>query len=65
MDEKFFDATDALAIAMCHYCQLTNPLSSTKASTNWLKFIQANPDRIRQAPDIVKKSSKRIKPGKD
>ncbi len=65
MDEKFLDATDALAIAMCHYYQLTNPLSSTKSSSNWLKFIQANPDRIEQEPDIIKKKSKKIKPVED
>jgi len=45
--EKYLDATDALAIAMCHYYQLSSPLSSTVASTSWAKFIQANPDRIK------------------
>ncbi len=45
--EEHLDATDALAIAMCHYHQLTNPLSSTKASTSWTKFIEANPDRVK------------------
>ena len=44
---KFLDATDALALAMCHYYQLTSPLSSTQAATSWEKFIQANPDRIK------------------
>lgn len=44
--EKYLDATDALAIAMCHFYQLTNPLTSTQASTSWEKFVQANPDRI-------------------
>ena len=46
-DEKFLDATDALAIAMCHYYQLTSPLTSTAAATSWEKFIQANPGRIK------------------
>ena len=44
---KFLDATDALGIAMCHYYQLTSPLSSTQAATSWEKFVQANPDRIK------------------
>jgi len=44
---KFLDATDALAIAMCHYYQLTSPLTSTVAATSWEKFIAANPDRIK------------------
>ena len=61
-NEKFLDATDALAIAMCHYYQLSNPLTSTESSSNWLKFIQANPDRVKQAPDFSKKSSSKIKP---
>ena len=43
---KHLDATDALGIAMCHFYQLTSPLSSVQASTSWEKFIQANPDRI-------------------
>ena len=44
---KFLDATDALAIAMCHFYQLTNPLSSVTASTNWKSFIESNPERVR------------------
>ncbi|MBQ7575051.1 MAG: crossover junction endodeoxyribonuclease RuvC [Bacteroidales bacterium] len=47
MDNKFLDASDALGIAMCHFYQLTNPLSDTSASTNWKKFIAAHPDRIK------------------
>ena len=47
IEEKYLDATDALALAMCHYYQLTSPLSSTGAATSWEKFIQANPDRIK------------------
>lgn len=44
---KYLDATDALAIAMCHYYQLTSPLSSVSASTSWEKFVQANPGRAK------------------
>lgn len=47
IENEYMDATDALALAMCHYYQLTNPLSSTKASTSWEKFILANPDRVK------------------
>jgi len=47
IDNKYLDATDALALAMCHYYQLTSPLTSTQASTSWEKFIAANPDRIK------------------
>lgn len=45
-DSLPLDATDALAIALCHYFQLTNPLVSTGASTNWEKFLKDNPDRV-------------------
>lgn len=44
---RYLDATDALAIAMCHFYQLTNPLLSTSASTDWKSFIEANPERVK------------------
>jgi len=47
IEAKYLDATDALAIALCHYYQLTSPLSSTQAATSWEKFVKANPDRIK------------------
>lgn len=47
IDNKFLDATDALALAMCHYYQLTNPLSSIEATSSWERFVAANPDRIK------------------
>ncbi len=47
LDPKYLDATDALAIAMCHYYQMSNPLASLNASTDWKKFIADNPDRVK------------------
>lgn len=47
IENKYMDATDALALAMCHYYQLTSPLSSTQAASSWEKFIAANPDRVK------------------
>ena len=44
---KYLDATDALALAMCHFYQLTNPLTSVSAATSWEKFVAANPDRVK------------------
>jgi len=55
---KHLDATDALAIAMCHFYETTSPLSgaSAKGSSSksksskggsWEKFIADNPDRVK------------------
>lgn len=46
--EVQLDATDALAVALCHFYQSSNPLSSTDRSlSSWKAFAQANPDKIR------------------
>lgn len=44
---EFLDASDALAIALCHFYQLVNPLADTETSTSWEKFLRSHPDRIR------------------
>ena len=46
LDIKYLDASDAIAIAMCHFYQLTNPMIDTKASTNWKSFVAAHADRV-------------------
>ena len=47
LDPKYLDATDALAIALCHHYQMSNPLAGTSGKTDWKKFLQENPDRIK------------------
>ncbi len=59
MKVEHLDATDALAIAMCHFYATTSPLfgshgsssrhgsSSGKRSGSWDDFIKNNPDRIK------------------
>lgn len=47
-ETHFLDASDALAIAMCHYYQLTNPLNDTQSSTNWEKFVESHPERVKK-----------------
>ena len=42
---KLLDATDALAVAVCHHFQ--NGALQTKASKSWSAFINDNPDRIK------------------
>ncbi len=44
---EFLDATDALAIAMCHFYQLVSPLADTAAATDWSKFLKAHPERVK------------------
>ena len=48
IENKFLDATDALALAMCHYYQLTSLLTSKTAATSWEKFVAANPERVKK-----------------
>ena len=48
LDSKFLDATDALAIALCHHYQMSNPLAGVGGKTDWKKFIENNPERIKK-----------------
>ena len=46
---SFLDATDALAIALCHYYQISSPLAGAGSSSgSWEKFLATNPDRIKK-----------------
>lgn len=47
LDNKYLDASDALAIAMCHFYQLSNPMADLEASTSWKSFVEAHPDRVK------------------
>ena len=47
LNPKHLDATDALAIALCHHYQMSNPLAAVGGKTDWKKFIENNPDRIK------------------
>lgn len=43
---KKLDATDALAIAYCHFLQLGKPLGNTQYK-GWSDFVRRNPDKVR------------------
>lgn len=45
---EHLDATDALAIALCHYYQVSSPLAARSTGSSWEKFLAANPDRIKK-----------------
>ena len=47
LDPKYLDATDALAIALCHHYQMSNPLAGTGGKMDWKKFLAENPDRVK------------------
>ncbi len=45
---KYFDATDALGVAMCHYLQSKSPLfklGKGKKHKDWKSFLKDNPGR--------------------
>jgi crossover junction endodeoxyribonuclease RuvC len=49
---KYFDATDALAVAICHHFTSQRPYSAKTSAakrnskSGWDKFLEANPERI-------------------
>ncbi len=47
LESAHLDATDALAIALCHFYETSSPLASVKGAGSWEKFIQAHPDRVK------------------
>ncbi|HPQ09079.1 MAG TPA: crossover junction endodeoxyribonuclease RuvC [Bacteroidia bacterium] len=49
--EKYLDATDALAVAVCHCFQKNNPIKNSSKKTSskkqsWKSFIEKNPSKI-------------------
>lgn len=45
---EHLDATDALAIALCHYYQMHNPLAGAGGGSDWKKFLSEHPERIKK-----------------
>lgn len=48
LDPKYLDATDALAIALCHHYQISSPLAKVSGKSDWKSFLADNPDRIKK-----------------
>lgn len=42
----YYDATDALAVAMCHHYQINAPVQKATTSKGWDDFIKKNPGRV-------------------
>ena len=45
--ETALDATDALAVATCHFYQKNSPESSGRSYSGWDTFLKNNPNRLR------------------
>jgi crossover junction endodeoxyribonuclease RuvC len=47
-EPQYYDATDALAVAVCHHFQMNSVMSKlSKGLKGWDEFIKKNPGRIR------------------
>ena len=44
---EYFDATDALAVALCHHYQISSPLQKKAGFKGWEDFIKKNPEKIK------------------
>lgn len=44
---KELDATDAVAVAVCHYLQMRNPVVKSGVK-GWSDFVRKNPDRVKK-----------------
>jgi len=42
----YLDATDAMAVAYCHYLEAQKPITRIKSSSNWKEFAAQNASRI-------------------
>ena len=48
-DPAYFDASDALAVAVCHYFQENSVLSNSGSTVNgWGDFLKKNPSRLKK-----------------
>jgi crossover junction endodeoxyribonuclease RuvC len=46
LEEKYLDATDALATAVCHFFQSKTQLAGGKQFRDWSSFLKENPTRL-------------------
>ena len=47
INEYYLDATDALAVAVCHQHQISNGGIGGAKTNSWKKFLKDNPNRIK------------------
>lgn len=46
IETRYLDASDALAVALCHHYQDSHPLAGATKAKSWDKFLKDNPDRL-------------------
>jgi crossover junction endodeoxyribonuclease RuvC len=46
MDIDRFDASDALAVALCHHYQFRNPINTGKKLNGWSEYVSKNPKKV-------------------
>jgi crossover junction endodeoxyribonuclease RuvC len=47
LSPEYYDATDGLAAAVCHFYQQSSALGSLGKASSWEAFIKQNPDRVK------------------
>ena len=45
--DQYLDATDALAVAICHHHRLKSPFGGEKKYNDWSSFIKDNPKKVK------------------
>jgi crossover junction endodeoxyribonuclease RuvC len=45
---KYYDATDAIAVALCHHFESRSPVISGRKKIKWEDFVRDKPERIRK-----------------
>ena len=46
IEPSYFDASDALAVAVCHFYQTSNGIGGGKKHNSWKSFLTDNKDRV-------------------
>jgi len=49
LDNRVLDATDGLAVAVCHFFQSSGSLPSQASNSTWKQFIEGHPERLAQS----------------
>jgi crossover junction endodeoxyribonuclease RuvC len=57
---KYLDASDAVAVALCHFYQTQSVLGKFKKASGWEDFIKQNPDKISITSTINKSNKSNI-----